>query len=81
MICLEVGVKLVAASVKEGAKILIGGKQIESRGYFHRPIILKNVTPKNAYRKNVKSYLLVSRFFMPYITTTMFLLMIVGLFH
>jgi len=49
MICLEVGVKLVAASVKEGAKILIGGKQIESRGYFHRPIILKNVTPKNAY--------------------------------
>jgi acyl-CoA reductase-like NAD-dependent aldehyde dehydrogenase len=38
--------KLVAASVKEGAEILIGGKQIGNRGYFYRPSILKNVTPK-----------------------------------
>jgi acyl-CoA reductase-like NAD-dependent aldehyde dehydrogenase len=38
--------KLVAASVKEGAEILIGGKQIGNRGYFYRPAILKNVTPK-----------------------------------
>ena len=45
MIGLEVGLKL-AASVKEGAEILIGGKQIENRGYLHRPTILKNVTQK-----------------------------------
>ena len=37
---------MVSASVKEGAEILIGGKQIGNRGYFYRPTILKNVTPK-----------------------------------
>jgi succinate-semialdehyde dehydrogenase/glutarate-semialdehyde dehydrogenase/succinyl-CoA reductase len=34
----------VKDSVKEGAEILTGGKQIESKGYFYKPTILKNVS-------------------------------------
>jgi acyl-CoA reductase-like NAD-dependent aldehyde dehydrogenase len=33
-------------SVKEGAEILTGGERINSTGYFYRPTILTNVTPK-----------------------------------
>jgi acyl-CoA reductase-like NAD-dependent aldehyde dehydrogenase len=37
----------VKESIKEGAEILTGGEQIEGRkGYFYRPTVLKNVTPK-----------------------------------
>src|SRR6476646_4913128 len=37
----------VKESIKEGAEILTGGKQMEGRkGYFYRPTVLKNVTPK-----------------------------------
>jgi acyl-CoA reductase-like NAD-dependent aldehyde dehydrogenase len=37
----------VNESIKEGAEILTGGEQMEGRkGYFYRPTVLKNVTPK-----------------------------------
>jgi succinate-semialdehyde dehydrogenase/glutarate-semialdehyde dehydrogenase/succinyl-CoA reductase len=35
----------VKDSVKDGAEIATGGEQIKSKGYFHRPTILKNVSP------------------------------------
>ena len=34
----------VKDSVKEGAEILTGGEQIESKGYFYKPTILKKVS-------------------------------------
>lgn len=36
----------VKQSVSEGAKILLGGKRIDSKGYFYPPTILENVTPQ-----------------------------------
>jgi acyl-CoA reductase-like NAD-dependent aldehyde dehydrogenase len=36
----------VKESVKEGAEVLTGGKQIGRKGYFYRPTVLKNVNPK-----------------------------------
>jgi acyl-CoA reductase-like NAD-dependent aldehyde dehydrogenase len=36
----------VKESVKEGAEVLTGGEQIERKGYFYRPTVLKNVNPK-----------------------------------
>ena len=36
----------VKDSVKEGAEILTGGEQIKSKGYFYKPTVLKNVSPK-----------------------------------
>ena len=38
----------VKESIKEGAEILTGGRAdgVEGRGYFYRPTVLKNVTPK-----------------------------------
>jgi len=36
----------VKDSVKEGAEVLTGGEQTGSKGYFYKPTILKNVTPK-----------------------------------
>ena len=36
----------VKQSVKEGAEVLTGGEQIERKGYFYRPTVLKNVNPK-----------------------------------
>ncbi|MFL6380386.1 MAG: NAD-dependent succinate-semialdehyde dehydrogenase [Nitrososphaeraceae archaeon] len=37
----------VKDSVKEGAEVLTGGEQMDERkGYFYRPTVLKNVTPK-----------------------------------
>jgi acyl-CoA reductase-like NAD-dependent aldehyde dehydrogenase len=35
----------VKDSVKEGAELLTGGEQIEGKGYFYKPTILKNVSP------------------------------------
>ena len=36
----------VKDSVKEGAELLTGGEQIKSKGYFYKPTILRNVSPK-----------------------------------
>jgi succinate-semialdehyde dehydrogenase/glutarate-semialdehyde dehydrogenase/succinyl-CoA reductase len=36
----------VKESVKEGGEVLTGGEQIGKKGYFYRPTVLKNVTPK-----------------------------------
>lgn len=36
----------VQQSVQQGAKILIGGKAREGKGYFYEPTILTNVTPE-----------------------------------
>ena len=36
----------VKDSVKEGGEVLIGGEQIGNKGYFYKPTIVKNVTPK-----------------------------------
>jgi acyl-CoA reductase-like NAD-dependent aldehyde dehydrogenase len=37
----------VKESVREGAEVLTGGEQTDARkGYFYRPTVLKNVTPK-----------------------------------
>jgi acyl-CoA reductase-like NAD-dependent aldehyde dehydrogenase len=36
----------VKDSVKEGAEVLTGGEQIEKKGYFYRPTVLKNINPK-----------------------------------
>jgi acyl-CoA reductase-like NAD-dependent aldehyde dehydrogenase len=36
----------VKDSVKDGAEILTGGEQIKSKGYFYKPTVFKNVSPK-----------------------------------
>jgi len=36
----------VKDSVKEGAEVLTGGEQVGSKGYFYKPTIMKDVTPK-----------------------------------
>jgi acyl-CoA reductase-like NAD-dependent aldehyde dehydrogenase len=36
----------VKESVKEGAELLTGGEQMGKKGYFYRPTVLKNVSPK-----------------------------------
>jgi succinate-semialdehyde dehydrogenase/glutarate-semialdehyde dehydrogenase/succinyl-CoA reductase len=36
----------VKDSVKDGAEILTGGEQIKSKGYFYKPTVLRNVSPK-----------------------------------
>jgi succinate-semialdehyde dehydrogenase/glutarate-semialdehyde dehydrogenase/succinyl-CoA reductase len=36
----------VKESVKEDAEVLTGGEQIEKKGYFYRPTVLKNINPK-----------------------------------
>jgi acyl-CoA reductase-like NAD-dependent aldehyde dehydrogenase len=38
--------ELVQQSVQQGAKVLIGGKPREGKGYFYEPTILTNVTPE-----------------------------------
>ncbi len=38
--------ELVQQSVQQGAKVLIGGKLREGKGYFYEPTILTNVTPE-----------------------------------
>jgi acyl-CoA reductase-like NAD-dependent aldehyde dehydrogenase len=37
---------IVQEAVKEGAELLTGGERIKSKGYFYRPTIIKNVSPK-----------------------------------
>jgi succinate-semialdehyde dehydrogenase/glutarate-semialdehyde dehydrogenase/succinyl-CoA reductase len=36
----------VKTSIKEGAEVLTGGKQIGKKGYFYKPTILKNIKPE-----------------------------------
>src|SRR2546421_8553568 len=38
--------KQVQASAKMGAKVLLGGKPLEGKGYFYAPTIVTNVTPE-----------------------------------
>ena len=38
--------KQVQASVKMGAKVLLGGKPLEGKGYFYAPTIVTHVTPE-----------------------------------
>lgn len=35
----------VEASIKEGAKLVVGGHRIEGKGYFYEPTVLTNVRP------------------------------------
>jgi succinate-semialdehyde dehydrogenase/glutarate-semialdehyde dehydrogenase len=37
--------KQVQASIKMGAKVVLGGKPLEGKGYFYAPTILTHVTP------------------------------------
>ena len=37
---------LVAKSVKQGAEVVTGGERTNSKGFFYRPTIMKNVSPK-----------------------------------
>jgi acyl-CoA reductase-like NAD-dependent aldehyde dehydrogenase len=37
---------IVKDVVKEGAELLTGGERIKSKGYFYKPTVLKNVSPK-----------------------------------
>ena len=36
---------LVTESVKEGAEVIAGGERTNSKGFFYRPTIMKNVSP------------------------------------
>jgi acyl-CoA reductase-like NAD-dependent aldehyde dehydrogenase len=36
----------VKDSIKEGAEVITGGEPIEGKGYFYKPTVIKNVTPK-----------------------------------
>jgi succinate-semialdehyde dehydrogenase/glutarate-semialdehyde dehydrogenase/succinyl-CoA reductase len=37
---------LVAKSVRQGAEVVTGGERTNNRGFFYRPTIMKNVSPK-----------------------------------
>jgi succinate-semialdehyde dehydrogenase/glutarate-semialdehyde dehydrogenase/succinyl-CoA reductase len=37
---------LVAKSVRQGAEVMTGGERTNNRGFFYRPTIMKNVSPK-----------------------------------
>jgi acyl-CoA reductase-like NAD-dependent aldehyde dehydrogenase len=37
---------IVKDVIKEGAELLTGGERIKSKGYFYKPAVLKNVSPK-----------------------------------
>jgi acyl-CoA reductase-like NAD-dependent aldehyde dehydrogenase len=37
---------LVAKSVRQGAEVVTGGERTNSKGFFYRPTIMKNVSPK-----------------------------------
>ncbi|HET7148038.1 MAG TPA: NAD-dependent succinate-semialdehyde dehydrogenase [Candidatus Nitrosopolaris sp.] len=37
---------IVKDVVKEGAEVLTGGERIKSKGYFYKPTVLKNISPK-----------------------------------
>ena len=37
---------LVAKSVRQGAEVMTGGERTNSKGFFYRPTIMKNVSPK-----------------------------------
>ena len=38
--------ELVTDSIKEGAEVVTGGERKDGKGYFYKPTILKNVSPK-----------------------------------
>ena len=44
---LKLAVKQVGQAVEGGAKVLLGGKQVDRTGYFMEPTILTDVTPDN----------------------------------
>jgi len=37
---------IVKDVIKEGAELLTGGERIKSKGYFYKPTVFKNVSPK-----------------------------------
>jgi acyl-CoA reductase-like NAD-dependent aldehyde dehydrogenase len=37
---------IVKESVKDGAEVLIGGEKVDRKGYFYKPTIIKDVSPK-----------------------------------
>jgi acyl-CoA reductase-like NAD-dependent aldehyde dehydrogenase len=37
---------IVKDVIKEGAEVLTGGERIKNKGYFYKPTVLKNVSPK-----------------------------------
>jgi succinate-semialdehyde dehydrogenase/glutarate-semialdehyde dehydrogenase/succinyl-CoA reductase len=37
---------IVGESIKQGGELLTGGERVGSKGYFYKPTIIKNVTPK-----------------------------------
>jgi succinate-semialdehyde dehydrogenase/glutarate-semialdehyde dehydrogenase len=46
--------KQIDAAIKGGAKVLLGGKRLDRRGYFLEPTILAEVRPDNpAYRQEL----------------------------
>ena len=44
---------IVKDVVKEGAEVLTGGERIKSKGYFYKPTVLKNVSPKMRVAREV----------------------------
>ena len=37
---------IVKESIKDGAEVLIGGEKVDRKGYFYKPTIIKDVSPK-----------------------------------
>ena len=37
---------IVGESIKQGGELLTGGERVGSKGYFYKPTVIKNVTPK-----------------------------------
>ena len=37
---------IVKESIKDGAQLLIGGEKVDRKGYFYKPTIIKDVSPK-----------------------------------
>ena len=37
---------IVKETIKEGGELLTGGERIKSKGYFYKPTIIKNISPK-----------------------------------
>ena len=44
---------IVKDVVKEGAEVLTGGERIKSKGYFYKPTVLRNVSPKMRVAREV----------------------------
>jgi succinate-semialdehyde dehydrogenase/glutarate-semialdehyde dehydrogenase/succinyl-CoA reductase len=37
---------IVKESIKDGAQLLMGGEKVDRKGYFYKPTIIKDVSPK-----------------------------------